>query len=393
MTLYEEPPPPNQGFFDRLESRIRSWSSSNPFARKSISFYERHQRYVPALFFFGGVAWDSATLDRIDALFDTVFLLTYIMVLGVLVLLALLVERGGIQNEKVLKYRAWFPPAIQFFLGALFSAYFVFYLQSASFQSESIVFIVVLLVLLIANEFLHNRLLNPYLLFALYYLACTSFFIFFLPTVFKDLSYWVFLLSCFVGLVITGLMLFFLWKRQVFKEKQPVYYIASILVVLFMMLNLFYMKNWIPPVPLSLKAGDVYRNVERQGDEFILTYAKPEWYKFWVKSDEEYKYAEGDRVYAFAAIFAPTELETNIFHVWNHFDPKQENWVQTDKIAVEIEGGRNTGYRTYTRKRFVAPGKWRVDVKTEDERILGRIAFNIIPVDSTVTTLEQRVYH
>lgn len=392
---HEEPsaPTPKQGFFDRLEKRIRSWSSNNPFAQQSITLYQRHQRYVPALFFFSGVAWDSATLDRIDALFDTVFLLTYIIVLGGLVFLALLVERGDIKNEKLLKYRTWYPPAIQFFLGALFSAYFIFYLQSTSIQSEGIVFIVVLLVLLVANEFLHNRLLNPYLLFALYYLACVSFFIFFLPTVFKDLSYWVFLLSCLVGLVITGMMLFLLKKKQAFRRKKPVYYIASILVVLFTMLNLFYMKNWIPPVPLSLRAGDVFRDVERQGDGFVLSYATPEWYKFWVDSDQEYFYAEGDTVYAFAAIFAPTELETNIFHVWNHFDPDQEDWVQTDEIAVEIEGGRNTGYRTYTRKRFVTPGKWRVDVKTEDQRILGRIPFNIIQVDSTVTTLSQRIYH
>ena len=394
MTQQDEPsiPTSNQGFFDRLESRLRKWGQTSPYAQRSLAFYNRHQRYVPALFFFSGVAWDSATLDRIDALFDTIFLLTYILVLGALVMTALFVERGDIKNPTLLKYRSWYPPAIQFFLGALFSAYFIFYLQSTSFQSESMVFLVVLVVLLVANEFLHNRLLNPYLLFALYYLACVSFFIFFLPIVFKTLGYGVFLISCLIGLIITGGMLYVLKQKQVFREKKPVYYIASILVVIFASLNLFYMQNWIPPVPLSLRAGDIFRDVERDGDAFMLSYATPEWYKFWVDSDQEFRYAEGDTVYAFAAIFAPTELETNIFHVWNHFDPEREDWVQTDEIAVEIEGGRNSGYRTYTRKRFVSPGNWRVDVKTEDQRILGRIPFEIIPVDSTVTHITWREY-
>lgn len=394
MTQHDGPSIPTRkgGFFERLESRIRNWGENSPFAQRSLSFYQRHQRYVPALFFFGGVAWDSATLDRIDALFDTIFLLTYIVVLGGLVLTALFVERGEISNKTILKYRSWYPPAIQFFLGALFSAYFIFYLQSTSFQSESMVFLVVLVVLLVANEFLHNRLLNPYLLFALYYLACVSFFIFFLPIVFKTLGYWIFLLSCMIGLAISAAMLYLLKKKQVFRKKKPVYYIASILAALFAMLNLFYMQNWIPPVPLSLRAGDVFRDIEREGDGFVLTYARPSWYAFWIDSDYEYRYAEGDTVYAFAAIFAPSELETNIFHVWNHYDPARQDWVQTDEIAVEIEGGRNSGYRTYTRKRFVSPGSWRVDVKTEDQRILGRIPFEIIPVDSSITDVVRRVY-
>ena len=152
------------------------------------------------------------------------------------------------------------------------------------------------------------------------------------------------------------------------------------------------MQNWIPPVPLSLKEGDVFRSVEREGDDFVLRYAAPEWYQFWVDSDADFHYAEGDTVYGFAAIFAPTELETNIYHAWNHFDESKQDWVRTDKIAVEIEGGRNSGYRTYTRKRFVTPGQWRIDVETEDERILGRIPFNIIPADSAVTAFETRLY-
>ncbi len=378
--------------FDRLEGKIRNWGDTSPAAIKSVSLYKQYHRYLPAAFFFGGVAWDSATLDRIDALFDTIFLMTYIVVLGGLIMVALFVERGNIKNPTLQKYRSWYPPAIQFFLGALFSAYFIFYLQSTSIRSEGMIFIVILVVLLIANEFLQSRLLNPYLLFALYYLACVSFFIFFLPVVFKQLGYGIFLASCVIGLLITGGMLYLLKWKNIFKEKKPIYYIASILIGIFISLNIFYMQNWIPPVPLSLREGDVFRGIEKAGDDFVLEYATPKWYEFWINSDEDFYYAEGDTVYGFAAIFAPSALETNIYHAWNHYDESQESWVQTDKIAVEIEGGRNSGYRTFTRKRFVSPGQWRIDVKTEDERVLGRIPFHIIPVDSSVTQVTSRVY-
>ena len=40
------------------------------------------------LFFFGGVGWDAATLNRIDAWFDHAFMLVYLAALGVLVLVA-----------------------------------------------------------------------------------------------------------------------------------------------------------------------------------------------------------------------------------------------------------------------------------------------------------------
>ncbi len=394
MEALEGAPNPDKknGFFDRLENRIREWSGTSPAAVKSVAFYKQYQRYVPAAFFFGGVAWDSATLDRIDALLDTSLLLLYIIVLGTLIVTALVVERGEIQTPWLLKYRTWYPAVIQFFLGALFSAYFIFYLQSTSLFSESMIFIVILVVLLIANEFLQSRLLNPYLLFALYYLACVSFFIFFLPIVFKQLGYGIFIISCVIGLWITGAMLYFLDRKKVFQGKKPVYYIASILVSLFVMLNVFYMQNWIPPVPLSLKEGDVFRRVERSGDDFVLAYATPAWYEFWVDSDERFYYAAGDTVFGFAAIYAPAELETNIYHAWNHFDEEKDAWVQTDHIAVDIEGGRRSGYRTYTRKRFVEAGAWRIDVKTEDDRVLGRFGFDIVPVDSTVTSVQTRTY-
>ena len=384
LPLLEPVEPPDSGF-SKLEHRIRNWAETSLFAQNSLKLYEKNKQFVPATFFLGGVAWDSATLKRIDAWFDSFMLLSYLLILGVTIVLALLIHNGRLSHPFFEKHKQWFAPAIQFFLGALFSAYFVFYLQSASFRSGSIIFIVLLICLLVANEFLQNRLLNTYLLFTLYYFVSVSFFTFFLPVVTKQTGYWIFFLSCLIGLGITSIMLFILFKQRVFEVLTPLKRSLAIVIGLSVLLNIFYLLNWIPPVPLSMKEGGIYRNVQRVEDTYELQYAKPPWHKFWVDSDRTFQYAEGDTVFCFSAIFAPTNLKSDIFHIWQYYDEAEKEWVQSDNIKVDISGGRDGGYRIYTRKRFVQPGKWRVDIKTQRQQILGRIPFEVVPVDSAVT--------
>jgi hypothetical protein len=53
-------------------------------------------------------------------------------------------------------------------------------------------------------------------------------------------------------------------------------------------------------------------------------------------------------------------------------------WKVSDRIAFEISGGREGGYRGYTRKQTITPGKWRVEVETDRGQILGTIDFTVI---------------
>jgi len=46
-----------------------------------------------------------------------------------------------------------------------------------------------------------------------------------------------------------------------------------------------------------------------------------------------------------------------------------------------VVGGRDNGYRGYTFKRHVQPGRWRVEVRTETGRLLGRIPFELVPAE------------
>ena len=174
----------------------RAWARAerSPLYPPSVAFYERRKRWMPLLFFFGGVLWDVLTLDRIDAWFDNLILLVYLIVLGGLILAATLVAYERTTSRRLVPYRRWILHAIQFFLGALYSAYVVFYFQSATL-APSLLFLVLLMILLVVNEFIHQGLFNLYLLFGLYFLAVFSFFLFFIPVVTKTMGYGMFWLA------------------------------------------------------------------------------------------------------------------------------------------------------------------------------------------------------
>lgn len=348
-------------------------------------FYTRFKKYNPIAFFFGGFTWDSVTLKRIDQLLDNVILLVYLLLLGGLIVVVSLVENKTIQKPVIVKYRAWFPLGLQFFLGGLFSAYVVFYFQSASLTRASL-FLGILVLLLIANEFLEQRLKNIYLLISLYFMASFSFFIFFVPVVLKIMNVWTFLLGGLLSLLLMVALLYILNKGSIFLTRKHALAAVALVLSLYTIINLFYWQNWIPPVPLSLKHGAIYHHVSknRQNERYTLRFEQPRWYQFLKRSDNPFRYAQGDTVACFAAIFAPTKLTKRIYHHWQRYAPARKDWLTTDRLGYEITGYRDSGYRGYTRKVNVSPGKWRVDVETEEGVLLGRIKFRIEAVAERV---------
>jgi hypothetical protein len=137
----------------------------------------------------------------------------------------------------------------------------------------------------------------------------------------------------------------------------------------------FYFLNWIPPVPLSLKFGGIFHQVTKKADAYHLRYEAGAWYQFFKRSDQPFR---GDGpAYCFTAVFAPVDLKTTIYHRWQYRVAAGRTFAQTDRIAIAISGGREEGYRGYTVKQRVIPGFWRVDVETEDGRIIGRVNFRV----------------
>ncbi|MBA3965895.1 MAG: DUF2914 domain-containing protein, partial [Nitrospirales bacterium] len=136
-----------------------------------------------------------------------------------------------------------------------------------------------------------------------------------------------------------------------------------------------YFLNWIPPIPLSLKSGGIYHHIEKQQDQYLLTYEDGPWYAVWKRSDN--RVGTDTPVYSFSSVFAPITLHTTIYHHWE-WRPLTESaeFITTDRIPISITGGREHGYRMYTMKQRLQPGEWRVNVEAEDGRLIGRIAFS-----------------
>lgn len=351
-------------------------------------FYRRHEQLGPPLFFFGGVTWDALTLQRIDAWFDNLFLLTYLVLLGIAIMAAILNEHGRLRNPTLRAYRGWLAPVIQFLAGALFSAYVIYYSQSVSWATSA--FLILLVVLLVVNEFLQRISFNDYAMLSLYFLAALTFFIFFLPVLTGTLGYVTFLASGALSLGLVGAMVAYLWYRAVFRGMRTTALLVLVLS-LFGIVHLLYVQNWIPPVPLALREGGAYHHVASTPDGYRLTYEPQPWPRRLGLRSPVLHHAEGDTVFCFAAVFAPTTLETPIIHHWQFFDSEENQWQTTDRIRYSVEGGRYGGYRGYTFKRHTWDGRWRVEVKTPDGLLLGRIPFWLESTTDSVRT-RQRLY-
>ena len=337
--------------------------------------------FMSAVFFVSGVLYDTLTLTRIDRLQDNLILLFYLVALGFLVVLtgrlvvavvepAALEPQGSSFARVLIKARPYYPMAMQFLLGGLFSAYAVFYSRSATLTGTG-VFLGLLVLLLMANEFLRDRLLNVRLLVALFALASFSFFTFFLPVMVGTIGTWVFLLGAALSVGVTLLVVQLIYQRNPDRSKKKVVSVGGPAIALIGLLIGFYFFNWIPPVPLSMKFGGMYREVQKQDDRFVLSFDR-EWYQVWKRSQNPFPADEP--VYCFTAVFAPVALNTTVYHHWFFRPSDGTPFIHADRIPIKIAGGREGGYRAYTFKQRLDPGDWRVDVETEDGRVVGQVS-------------------
>ena len=253
--------------------------------------------FMPAVFFFSGVAYDTLTLTRIDRLQDNLLLLIYLLLLGVLIVLT---GRLGIEPpperehlaalspfvRRVLQTRPYYPMASQFLLGGLFSAYTIFYSRSATLTGTA-VFFAVLVILLVGNEFLRDRLSNLRLLVSLYALVCFAFFTFFLPVVTGHMNVFVFLAGAALSAVVTFRVVHLIYSNNEDRSSHEAVGVTTPAVALIGLLVGFYFLNWIPPVPLSMKFGGMYHEVKKSGDVFELSYER-QWYEVWKRADTKF---------------------------------------------------------------------------------------------------------
>lgn len=335
-------------------------------------FYTKYERHISSGAFLLGFIIDNFTLTRIDQWLDNLILLSYLLIAGLGIFLFHLFESRGWGH-------GFFPIAIQFAFGGLFSGYFVFYSRSASLAS-SWIFIAFIILFLIGNELSKGKYSRLGFQIGVFFAALFSFSIFYVPILVNSIGAWVFVLSGIVSLVAIRLfvkLLSFVVSRKI-EETRKV--LITIVGTIFVVFNILYFTNVIPPIPLSLKEVGVFHSVDRVGGNYIVTYEDKEWYQFYKRYNDTFR-SNGEPVYFFSAVFAPTDLKTNIYHHWQYFDGQ---WVTINKYFLPILGGRGEGYRGYSYKSNPQEGKWRVDVITERGQVVGRAEFNVVNVKEEI---------
>lgn len=156
----------------------------------------------------------------------------------------------------------------------------------------------------------------------------------------------------------------------------------------FVLVNILYFTNFIPPIPLSIKDAGVYHSIKRNVDgNYDVTVEPQDWRKY-ITLYPDYHKTPGEPVYVYSAVFSPAQFNMTITHQWQYLDSSGK-WVTASEIPLKVVGGRDGGFRTYSEKFNPAPGKWRVNVLTDRGQVIGRVRFNIVAVDSQPNVVQQ----
>lgn len=348
-----------------------------------------YMRYVSPLALIAGVVADNLVLlRRVDLWTSNLLLLTYLFVAAGCIFLFNLIETGRLRHRWVLKVFPVLPVVAQFAFGGLFSGFVSLYSRSAQY-AWSWIFVTLLIVILIGNERFYRYYRNFTVQIGAYFFVLFSFLIFFLPIIFREIGPWMFVLSGALSLGGITLLVFALSlvvPEIVQRDKTRV---ARTIAVMYILFNVAYFTNLIPPLPLAIKDAGIYHSVTRSGDTYTLSYEPLPWYKFYLRYNTTYHKVAGEPVYVWTAIFAPTGLSTTIYHQWQRYDDAREEWVDEGTFSYPILGGRDGGFRGYTLKGVVRAGEWRVHVITGYGQIIGRVNFTVVDVP-TAPKLEKK---
>jgi hypothetical protein len=348
-----------------------------PFPRNMKELLHWYERYISPLSLVAGFLADNFILLRRVDLWQTDALLGgYLIISALGITLINAIETGKVRARWVVRTAPIVPIVVQFCFGGLFSGYLSLYSRSAGFAG-SWLFILLVAGLLIGNERFTRLYVKFSFQMSLYFTVLFSFFIFFLPVIVRAIGPAMFVLSGITSLAALALLMRvqnLVVPELVKRERTRV---ARSVAVIFLVFNILYFTNILPPLPLALKESGIYHGVVKVGTDYQLL-AEPEpWYTQLLFSNPVFHPSLGDTVYAYSAVFAPSGLTTTIVHEWQHYDDAQNGWVTVSTQSFPINGGRDGGYRGYSQKSAPAPGKWRVNVKTQYGQLIGRISFTV----------------
>lgn len=357
-----------------------------------FDWWERYERFISAGALVVGFLFDLLLTKQPDSVLDNVILLMFLFVAAACIVLMYLRGRRGATEPHAPPLALLF--MLQFCFGGLASNLLVLYGYSGTFAGSA-VFIVLLVGMLIGNEFFKTRYGQLRFTLGVYYMLLLTYCLIAVPTfIFHKIGPLVFVGSVVLSLPPVSLLLAALFLG-VFRMKERVRELYHAIVVVLGVVGVYgglYFTNLIPPVPLALRSVGVYHSLERasDGDGYIATFEPRARYVFWRSTSNTYTLDDANTAYCFSSVYAPAELNAPVYHHWEYYDESFGSWKTALRISFFITGGREEGYRGFSMKGNLTPGRWRCSVETTSGALIGRISFMvkrpadiIIPLAST----------
>lgn len=345
-----------------------------------MELWTRYERHIALGALVFGFIFDSFTLNRPDQLLDNAILLTYLVLAGGIILLMVMrAARGSVES----RLAPFLPVALQFCFGSLSSGLLVLYFRSGTF-AQSLLFFLILGSLLVGNEFLKSRYAQFRFNLAIYYLLLFCYVAMTVPVLLRSIGPLIFLVS---GLLSVALIAAYLWLLLLVARKELVQHIrpaGAIVALIFVVFNILYFVNVIPPVPLAMRELGIYHSVLKRSDgSYLAIYEPAAWWSVWRPTSRTYTLGNSRSAFCFSSVFAPAELNTPIYHKWEYRNPATGEWEVRSRISFPISGGRSEGYRGFSVKTALLEGEWRCDVETAQGSLIGRIGFTAVEASTT----------
>ncbi len=343
---------------------------------KLLAWAQKNERHLGGVLFLFGFITDLLTFTLLDISLVNLFFIGYLALATVCTFGShvLFARRHDGQSKLARTLSVLFSLGAQYAIGGILSGCLIFYTKSAVF-SVSWPFIILLALVFIGNEVFRKY--REHLIFqtALLFFALYAYLIFALPMYLNSLGLWVFVGSTLMAVILFMLFLFVLSKSGAARLRESLRPILISVAVIVLVVSGSYITGIIPPIPLTLRESGVYHDVRRAGSEYVLSGEKQQ--AWWDLQPRVLHLAPAESAVVFASVFAPVKFSTSIVHHWEQYSEKEKKWMDKGHITFPIFGGRDAGYRGYSEKSNLAPGRWRVSVETLEGQVIGRVGFTV----------------
>lgn len=281
---------------------------------------------------------------------------------------AIVVEHRFLDREWSEVWKNRFSWAVQFCFGSLFSALVVCYFKSSG-SIASLILVILLAVLLVGNEFLQKKYESFGVSLAFLCLLGTMFLNFTIPYLVHRIGLVLFVCSTLLSLGVC----FFIQKVSRRSKKVLIAPIAISVALI-----TAYVMNWVPPVPLVLKQQVACVNFDKSDyscDEDAPSFLQ----KVGLKAPSVHRNSDMP-LYYLSSVYAPADLKAEIEYRWYYKGANDASYKLVDKISsgtMRITGGREMGYRSFSKKTNAPAGKYRVETAFKNGAVIGALAFDV----------------